>query len=504
MNIRRFAFLLVASILLSAIVFGQDNVRQQLFGETNQVMDQAKEKHAELFAPQNFAKAIEYYSAAADDYKSGRKLEDIREKLKNAAAYFAKALDLSYTGEETFIRTIAARNDASAAGAPKSFAEMWTKAEETFNKAARNLEDNKMDDARAVGTEAEGLYRAAELEAIKANYLTPARTLLKQADDINVQDNAPKTLERARQLTVQVENLLKQKRQSNDEAGRLAQDAKYEGAHALYLHKKIGEMKKKDMAIEDAILDGEGNFKRVASAVGVDPKFDNGYDKPVSDVVAAITQRQSVVDSTIKDLRTRMLQDADSLHQYAELVRQREAEIDNLKQQVTSMQTRVGTLTDAEKGLQQKLTLQHEQDETIHQLEATFTEQEGNVLRDGNKFIIRLYGLTFPVGKNTIESEFYPLLTKVQDAIKKFPNCKVTIEGHTDSQGRKETNQKLSEARAKAVSEYLMANMNVQIPIDSQGFGDSRPVASNTTPEERAKNRRIDVVITPAWALPGK
>ena len=78
------------------------------------------------------------------------------------------------------------------------------------------------------------------------------------------------------------------------------------------------------------------------------------------------------------------------------------------------------------------------------------------------------------------------------------------IEGHTDSQGSDEVNQKLSGNRATAVAEYLMANMGVQTPINSQGFGESRPVASNDTPEGRAKNRRIDVVITPGWATEGK
>jgi outer membrane protein OmpA-like peptidoglycan-associated protein len=126
------------------------------------------------------------------------------------------------------------------------------------------------------------------------------------------------------------------------------------------------------------------------------------------------------------------------------------------------------------------------------------------VIRDENNIIIRLYGLTFGVGKTTIEPQFFPLLTKVQDAIKQFPGCQATIEGHTDSQGSDAMNQRLSERRAEAVAQYLKANMVANTPITHQGFGESRPVASNDTFEGRAKNRRIDVVIIPEWAIVGK
>jgi outer membrane protein OmpA-like peptidoglycan-associated protein len=133
-----------------------------------------------------------------------------------------------------------------------------------------------------------------------------------------------------------------------------------------------------------------------------------------------------------------------------------------------------------------------------------FTEDEGKVLREGENVIIRLYGLSFPVGKNTIESQYYPLLTRVQEAIRAFPNCRVVIEGHTDSQGGDEANQILSASRARAVAEYLMANMNAELAINHEGYGESRPVASNDIPEGRARNRRIDVVITPGWTTIGR
>jgi OmpA-OmpF porin, OOP family len=487
---RRFFFFVT---FISIPLFSQENLRTQLFNEADKLMVQAREKKADLYTPTSFEKAMGYYNEARDLFNNGRKLEDIREKLKNSEAYFAKTLDGCKLGEVTFSATMAARTDANSAGAQNYSTELWNKAEAKFKRAARQLEDGDDASAKKEGSEAETLYRAAELEAIKANYLLPARELLKKADDLSVSDNAPKTLEKARMLVGRVETLLKQNRYDTDEARQLAQEAKYEAAHAIYLHNIISKMKQEGRSFEDVMLAAETQFQKIAAALGLQARFENGLEQPTSEAITAIQQRE-----------TKATKDAESLQQANQTIARTEGEIDNLKQQISSMENRLGSLTDVEKNLQRKLDEKHQQEGTIREVSLMFTEEEGKVLREGNNIIIRLYGLTFPVGKSIIEQQFYSLLTKVQDAIKKFPNSQITIEGHTDSQGSDEANRTLSESRAKAVAEYLMANMNVEIPIISQGFGESRPVASNDTPEGRAKNRRIDVVITPVLPSGGK
>lgn len=486
--------------LAAASLLAQDNLQQQLFGEANALLDQAKEKKADLIAPNSFSRGMGYYNDATAAYGKQERLEDIRDKVKNAMIYLAKALDQCKIAEVTLSAAMAARTDASSAGAPTHSAEHWNRAEEQFNRAARSLEDGSLDDAKRRAAEAEATYRTAELEAIKSNYLSPARTLLKQAEEIGARDNAPKTYARAQLLASQVEALLKQNRYDTDEARQLAQESKYEAAHAIYLHKTITAMKRSDRSYEDAILEAEASIQSAAGAAGIVGRFDEGYQKTVSEISAAIRERDAKIKS-----------DANAMLEAAEAIRGKESEIDNLKQRVSSMENRVGSLTENERQLkeagselQRRLNTQREQEETIRQVGFMFSDDEGDVLRDGSNIIIRLYGLSFPVGKNIIEPQYYTLLTKVQEAIKKFPQCSIMIEGHTDSQGSDETNQTLSESRAKATAEYLMANMGVQIPINSQGYGESRPVASNDTPEGKAMNRRIDVVITPSWAGPAK
>ena len=107
-----------------------------------------------------------------------------------------------------------------------------------------------------------------------------------------------------------------------------------------------------------------------------------------------------------------------------------------------------------------------------------------------------LHGLTFPTGKAIIQPEYFSLLSKVQESLKIFSEKHVLLEGHTDSQGNAATNKRLSEDRASAVREYIIANMGMsRDQITSVGYGSAKPVASNKTTEGRALNRRIDIVI---------
>ncbi len=82
-------------------------------------------------------------------------------------------------------------------------------------------------------------------------------------------------------------------------------------------------------------------------------------------------------------------------------------------------------------------------------------------------------------------------LTK-QDA-----EAKITVEGHTDSQGNASYNQDLSQRRAQAVRDYLVSRGMAADRVTAQGFGLTRPIADNASPEGRANNRRVEIVVQP-------
>jgi OOP family OmpA-OmpF porin len=466
----------------------QENLRLQLFSGVDSLLAGAKEHKADILAPASFGRAMGYYNQAVEEFKKGGALEKIRGKVQNASDYFAKSLDVAKAGEAAFSAPLAARTDALSAGAPTQQPELWTKAEERFNGAASEMEDGDPESGGKLGAEATDLYRTAELEAIKSNYLSPARILIGKGVKEGVEETAPKTFARARELAARAEELLKQNRYDTDEARMAAREARYEADHALAIHEAVGRMKADDVNYEAAILKIEEQFERTSAALGLKARFDRGFEPPATEAVEAVKKRDAEIAKA-----------SEALEKSTADLNARNVEAENLRQQIASMEKRVGTLTDTEKELQQRLATHRSQESTIREVEGMFSSDEGHVLREGNKIIIRLYGLSFPVGKNTIEPQYYALLTRVQEAIRKFPKVEVTIEGHTDAAGSDDVNQKLSESRSLAVAEYLMANMGVELPVNSQGFGESRPVASNDTPEGRARNRRIDVVITPAW-----
>ncbi|MBM2846852.1 MAG: hypothetical protein HW407_2164, partial [Bacteroidetes bacterium] len=220
-NTKSLLVIFICLFFVTLAARSQDNLRAQLFGETDKVLAQAREKKANLYGPTSYKKGMEYYADAEDDFKRGRNLEDIRGKLRGASSYFTKAMEACKLGEVTFTSVMAARTDAISADAPKYSTQLWNSAEAGFRDAAEELEGGDVNAAKKEAGQAEVLYRNAELEAIKANYLTPARDLLKKADDADAGDNAPKTLDKARKLSLHVETLLKQNRYDTDEARQL-------------------------------------------------------------------------------------------------------------------------------------------------------------------------------------------------------------------------------------------------------------------------------------------
>ena len=77
--------------------------------------------------------------------------------------------------------------------------------------------------------------------------------------------------------------------------------------------------------------------------------------------------------------------------------------------------------------------------------------------------------------------------------MKKHPNKRIRVEGHTDSQGSETYNKTLSFKRAQAVKRYLVSQGIAAQRIEVMGYGESQPVADNTTPEGRQLNRRVEV-----------
>jgi outer membrane protein OmpA-like peptidoglycan-associated protein len=118
---------------------------------------------------------------------------------------------------------------------------------------------------------------------------------------------------------------------------------------------------------------------------------------------------------------------------------------------------------------------------------------------ESKKIVLR--GINFDFNKSTIKREFAPVLDEAAQILRDNPSVRVTVEGHTDSIGSVAYNQRLSERRAAAVKNYLVARGVAADRLDTVGYGKSRPIAPNTTPsgkdnpEGRAMNRRAELKV---------
>jgi OmpA-OmpF porin, OOP family len=116
------------------------------------------------------------------------------------------------------------------------------------------------------------------------------------------------------------------------------------------------------------------------------------------------------------------------------------------------------------------------------------------VVIKGDKIDI-LQQVHFATGKATILADSYGLLQQVVDAIVRSGVKRVRVDGHTDNRGVKAANQTLSENRARAVADYLVAQGIDSKRVESVGYGDSKPIAPNLTARGRELNRRVEFII---------
>jgi outer membrane protein OmpA-like peptidoglycan-associated protein len=110
--------------------------------------------------------------------------------------------------------------------------------------------------------------------------------------------------------------------------------------------------------------------------------------------------------------------------------------------------------------------------------------------------IVNVSDVLFDTGSATLKPGAREKLARVAGILASHPDLKIEIEGHTDSVGSDDYNQRLSERRAESVRAYLVQQRIPPTAVDAEGFGESRPVATNDTPAGRQQNRRVELVVS--------
>lgn len=481
----------------------EDNVRGPLFKNVDALLKKAQDKRADYFAPKSFSKGMSYYKEAETDLAEGESIKDIQDSVEDAVEQFEKAVSVAEQAENLFTDTIAARDDALNAEVSKYTPDLWEKAESKFNYAIKYLEDGDEDRAKQRSKEAAEIYREAELKAIKANYLKVIWDLLEKAEDQDAARYAPRTIEKAQNLVDKADEMLNRDRYDTKEVMNLAARAKYQALHGIFLAQKIEQLKEDNRTMEDILLEAEEPIQKIAETLDEEVSFEQGTDQAVQtiiDTMHKLREEKALLSNTLEAKGSDIAELIKQRTEKERTIRDKNAEIAELKLQVGTLEMQLKKLQSLEEQLRSKEIKNQIFKQKLNKIARSFNEQEGTVRQTvKGDIMIRLYGLSFPEGQAIIEPKYFSLLAKVNEAIGEFPNCQLTIEGHTDSTGRQKENLKLSHERAVAIMEYVLANTNVKREqIKAEGYGEQRPVATNDTSEGRAKNRRIDIIISPS------
>ncbi|MBT8083742.1 MAG: OmpA family protein [Woeseia sp.] len=476
----RFLAVSLGVLVLFSSALAQNALRETFFGEADAALELADAANAELLSPRNYERATEAFEDAEEGLRRGRNIEYVRDKTSEAAEYYSRAAEAAKLARTVLAQVMKSRQDAANAKAPQLAAEQWQDAQREFADAIRYLERGDLKRSKRLDIEATAHYRDAELTAIKAQYLTETRQLLEDADRARVGRYAPATLEKAQKLLADAERELNENRYDTDMPRNLAQQANYEARHAIHLSEVVRKVRDRDLSTEQLILDWEKPLREIAGAADVVPDMATGPDE---------------LQATLVDFVETLRADKQRLEQQNEEYALRLAETE---EEISALDERLGGATEERAALVQRLEAQARIKAQFEEVEKLFGREEARVFREGDTIILRLVGLTFDSGQSEIKQESFNLLAKVERAIDLFPRSELVIEGHTDSHGSDELNQKLSQDRAGAVQQYMINAMRLpDYRLIATGFGETQPVANNETAAGRARNRRIDIIIKP-------
>jgi OmpA-OmpF porin, OOP family len=445
-------------------------------------IEEARAERIDVLAPNSFAAALQAHETAMKDAGRARNPERVRVRLQEGEAALQRASASAAAAQRSFASVIKTREDALAAQAPKYAAEVWTRADQRFRQAMMENEGGDDRNARKRAAEAEVLLRDAELIAIKGGLLNEARTLIAQADAAKVAELAPRTLQAAKRHLADAEQEIQRNRYDIELPRRLAAQARYEARHALYLAQQIAAVREQEdddqAGIEALILSWEQPLQRIAAELELSAQFDQGPQQPM------------------QELGERAQQQAQELRRLKQELADRDEQIAGLNTQLQRLEARLGGVSEERIALQRRVDAQERMRASVATIEGSFTPDEARVYRQGDDVVVSLLGIKFPSGRSTIDGSSTALMGKVQQALGLFPGASISVEGHTDANGSDSANLILSQDRADAVKQYLVSNFALDVErVNSVGYGEARPVATNETPLGRARNRRIDLVI---------
>ena len=488
------------------------------FAPLKTLFDSAKVVEADIFAPKLWKKANESFYRAQQSMEAGRNQKDISKKLAEAAEYVENAIRACEVGKLTLQEYVAPRNNARKAKAYVHAPEIYSKAEQQFVKASEKVESG---DVRGGLREAEKsieMFDAAEMIAIEISILGKADRLIEKAVSEGADKFSLSTLDKAKTAREKSYAILLNDRYNRNEALTEAHRAEYEAMHASNIALSVRSLNRNDQAWEKLMLLYEIQMNRVGGALGLEfLPFDNGPLAAADAMIEEIeelhsanenfSQTSEFLESALVDQLKNILaaigdpfngNDPVAMGKAVEKALVKiQADQAAMAAELEGTRDKLSSLEAVHQEVEAELALRVDKEEKFIKAKTMLNPSEGEILfNSSNDIVLRLNGMSFDVGQANIKDEHIPLLEKVKEVIRMFPDAFIVVEGHTDASGDASQNMLLSEKRAYEVTQYIRQSMLVSADkIKSMGFGMERPIASNQTEEGRSQNRRIDIIL---------
>jgi OOP family OmpA-OmpF porin len=469
-------------------------------GKLNTELTAAEGNGAELLAPEGFeeakAKLEEAIQLAIDAKKDKadsvadeglKTLDEVNKHMKETREVMAEVLET--------------RDRSKAAGAPGLFSQEYEQLEKRLRKATNLIEQGRTDKAREARPELLDAYSDLELRALKKGSVEAAKAAIENAEQKEADDYAPKTLKLAEEEIKLVTSVLEADRTQVDKANAHAERVIWLSGRAVAITDIVKMFKSRNYTGEDIVLWYQDQLDTVNEHLADELPF----NEPNKVVVEGLRDTIGSVIKALADARDMIQKNQSRIEELEKKAAKERTEYDAIIKEILGASRKdlvalrkkySSKLSDDAKGRAEAERIELEIKEKAEYVKSIFRENEATVSQDGNNVLIQIHGFQFKTGGSEIGAANFGLLNKAISAIQQFPNSHIVVSGHTDSKGNADRNLALSIKRALNVAKFMTEVGGIPSKrVESQGFGETKPVASNENRKGRALNRRIEFLI---------
>ncbi|MBU1637007.1 OmpA family protein [bacterium] len=469
-----------------------DVALDELFAQAEVALEEATLDDLALLAPRAMRKANDNY-AGAQSLRSRQSDERlVRIQLVGVLDEIKTARETAQTTAKLLNGALIARQAVLESGGNKSAPDSWLQAEDRLGAAVRDAEQGRAERAASEADEIAGEYWAIRREGLRNEILSSTKDVLKEAEKQGADRVTPTLMARAQQAMSRAETAVAQ--EDLDSARGHAQEAENLARQSIAMIGYADEAKTQKYPWEASLLPYEDLLLDIAKELGGTISFAPGGSKTLSQFERLIENRDQAYKHEIDSLRTALNATQASLE--ASLT-ESQTSLADAHHKIIELEKRLEDIEGARSKAREELDKKQETARQVTVAQAMFQPSEALVVQNeiGN-VIIRVIGIQFASGKSSLTASQIALIGKVAKAVQTFPGASITVEGHTDSEGGEENNQKISERRAHAVAMELAKKLDIPASeLTVAGYGETQPIADNSTKKGRAQNRRIDVLL---------